>query len=78
MTSCKEPDHGNHQQMIMLYCRYGLSLQSRLDKVVGECIFVDKVYDGITLNLQGLQAGNKISFGHLPVSSAAEELELSG
>ncbi len=39
-----------------------------LDKVVGECIFVDKVYDAVTFNLQGLQAGNKISFGSLPAS----------
>lgn len=39
-----------------------------LEDVVGECIFVDKVYDAATFNLQGLQAGNKIPMGTLPTS----------
>lgn len=39
-----------------------------LDKVVGECIFVDKVYDAATFNLQGLQAGNRVPMGNLPTS----------
>lgn len=39
-----------------------------LDDIIGECIFVDKVYDSATFNLQGLQAGNRISFGCLPTS----------
>ncbi|ABW19229.1 hypothetical protein [Alkaliphilus oremlandii] len=39
-----------------------------LDDVVGECIFVDKVYDAATFNLQGLQAGNRVPFGTLPTS----------
>ncbi|MCK9268670.1 MAG: hypothetical protein M0P14_08160 [Alkaliphilus sp.] len=44
----------------------GCSFNGCLDGVVGECIFVDKVYDGVTFNLQGLQIGNRISFGRLP------------
>lgn len=40
-----------------------------LDDVVGECIFVDKVYDAATFNLQGLQGGNNISLGSLPAGS---------
>ena len=39
-----------------------------LDDVVGECIFVDKVYDAATFNLQGLQAGNRVPMGSLPTS----------
>lgn len=39
-----------------------------LDGVVGECIFVDKVYDGVTFNLQGLQSGSRVSFGRLPIA----------
>jgi len=39
-----------------------------LDNVVGECIFVDKVYDAATFNLQGLQAGNRVPMGTLPTS----------
>jgi len=39
-----------------------------LEDVVGECIFVDKVYDAATFNLQGLQAGNRVPMGSLPTS----------
>jgi len=39
-----------------------------LDDIVGECIFVDKVYDSATFNLQGLQAGNRVPMGTLPTS----------
>lgn len=39
-----------------------------LDDVVGECIFVDKVYDAATFNLQGLQGGNRVPLGSLPTS----------
>ncbi len=39
-----------------------------LDKIVGECIFVDKVYDSVTFNLQGLQPASKIPFGALPAT----------
>ncbi len=46
----------------------GCSFNGRLDRVVGECIFVDKVYDSVTLNLQGLQAGSRVPFGRLPSS----------
>lgn len=69
MTSCERPDHGKPPaDRSCCIADTGCHFRGRLDKVVGECIFVDKVYDGITLNLQGLQAGNKISFGHLPAS----------
>ena len=69
MTSCKRPNH--EEAAVDRSCCIadtGCHFNGRLDRIVGECIFVDKVYDGITLNLQGLQAGNKISFGRLPVS----------
>lgn len=46
----------------------GCIFNGRLDEVVGECIFVDKVYDSAVFNLQGLQAGNKVPFGSLPTS----------
>lgn len=46
----------------------GCIFDGKLEDVVGECIFVDKVYDAVTFNLQGLQAGNRIPFGTLPTS----------
>lgn len=39
-----------------------------LDEVVGECIFVDKVYDSVTFNLSGLQPASRVNFGNLPTS----------
>ncbi|GAB6087948.1 hypothetical protein [Alkaliphilus crotonatoxidans] len=39
-----------------------------LDKIVGECIFVDKVYDSVTFNLSGLQPASKVCFSNLPAS----------
>lgn len=46
----------------------GCSFNKCLDDILAECIFVDKVYDGVTFNLQGLQAGNRVPFGRLPTS----------
>ncbi|MBM7613922.1 hypothetical protein [Alkaliphilus hydrothermalis] len=39
-----------------------------LDKIVGECIFVDKVYDSVTFNLSGIQPASQVPFGTLPVA----------
>lgn len=38
------------------------------EKVDGECIFVDKVYDSVTFKLQGLQPASKVPFGCIPTS----------
>ncbi|MDR5658082.1 hypothetical protein RH915_01135 [Serpentinicella sp. ANB-PHB4] len=46
----------------------GCTFDGSLKDVVGECIFVDKVYDSVTFNLQGLQSVAKVPFGALPVS----------
>ncbi|WP_192929786.1 hypothetical protein [Alkaliphilus serpentinus] len=46
----------------------GCTFDGCLDKVVGECIFVDKVYDSVTFNLQGLQPASRVPFGCLPVA----------
>lgn len=46
----------------------GCLFDGSLDDVVGECIFVDKVYDAATFNLQGLQGGKNVCLGSLPTS----------
>ncbi|SCY57249.1 hypothetical protein [Alkaliphilus peptidifermentans] len=46
----------------------GCVFDGKLDDIVGECIFVDKVYDSVTFNLQGLQPASKVPFGTLPVA----------
>ncbi len=46
----------------------GCYFDGRMDKIVGECIFVDKVYDSVTFNLSGLQPASKVCFGSLPAS----------
>ncbi|SDK54952.1 hypothetical protein [Natronincola ferrireducens] len=40
----------------------------KLDDVVGECIFIDKVYDSVVFNLTGLQPASKVPLGALPTS----------
>ena len=46
----------------------GCYFEGDLRDVVGECIFIDKVYDSVTFNLSGLQPASKVPFGTLPVS----------
>lgn len=46
----------------------GCEFKGNIDDVVGECIFVDKVYDSVVFNLQGLQPASKVPFGSLPIS----------
>lgn len=48
-----------------------------LDDVVGECIFVDKVYDAAVFKLQGLQAGNRVPFGSLPASKCGPKSRIT-
>ncbi|MCC5911511.1 MAG: hypothetical protein JJT76_13830 [Clostridiaceae bacterium] len=44
----------------------GCVFNGRLDEVVGECIFIDKVYDSVLFNLQGLQPASNVPLGTLP------------
>jgi len=44
----------------------GCVFEGNLNDVVGECIFVDKVYDSVTFNLQGIQAASRVPLGTLP------------
>lgn len=46
----------------------GCTFNGSLKNIVGECIFVDKVYDSVTFNLQGLQPVSKVPFGALPAT----------
>ncbi|NLM05028.1 MAG: hypothetical protein GX214_08420 [Clostridiales bacterium] len=46
----------------------GCKFKGSLKDVVGECIFVDKVYDSAVFNLQGIQAASRVPMGTLPVS----------
>lgn len=46
----------------------GCYFEGDLRNVVGECIFIDKVYDSVTFNLSGIQAASKVPFGALPAS----------
>lgn len=46
----------------------GCYFEGDLRDVVGECIFIDKVYDSVTFNLSGIQPASRVPFGALPVS----------
>lgn len=46
----------------------GCTFDGSLKDVVGECIFVDKVYDSVTFNLQGLQSVARVPFTALPIA----------
>lgn len=44
----------------------GCVFDGKLKDVVGECIFVDKVYDSVVFHLQGIQPVSNVSIGCLP------------
>ena len=46
----------------------GCYFEGDLRDVVGECIFIDKVYDSVTFNLSGIQPASRVPFGALPTS----------
>ncbi|AKL95206.1 hypothetical protein CACET_c17580 [Clostridium aceticum] len=48
-----------------------------LHKVVGECIFVDKVYDSVTFNLQGIQPVSRAPIGALPVKKCGPKTRIT-
>ncbi len=46
----------------------GCEFDGNLQEVVGECIFIDKVYDSVAFNLQGVQPVSNVSLGKLPLN----------
>ncbi|SNS33246.1 hypothetical protein SAMN05446037_100828 [Anaerovirgula multivorans] len=55
----------------------GCVFDGNLSNVVGECIFVDKVYDSVTFNLQGIQPVSKAPFGTLPTKKCGPKSRIT-
>ncbi|SES72907.1 hypothetical protein SAMN05660297_00417 [Natronincola peptidivorans] len=55
----------------------GCVFDGDLSNVVGECIFIDKVYDSVTFNLPGLQPASKVPLGALPTTRCGPKSKIT-